>query len=79
MLELLKVLHGRPIAPSGLDATKYPLALDGKLLQQQQERTTKAVAARYYSFEAFLVLLFLITNHVWEKKCPPWKTFGGNC
>ena len=61
MLELLKVLHGRPIAPSGLDATKYPLALDGKLLQQEQERTTIAVAARYFCFEAsMLFVLFFV-------------------
>ena len=51
ILSLLKVMHGRLIVPTGLDATKYPLALNEKLLQQEQERTSIAVAARFYSYE----------------------------
>ena len=39
------MLHSHPIAPDGLDPTMYLLALDEKVLQQQQERTTIAVVA----------------------------------
>ena len=55
---LLQVFHGRPIAPSGVDPTKYLLALDDKMLQQESERTLIEVAARYYLFPAKVLVLF---------------------
>ena len=55
---LLKVLHTRPIAPYGLDTKFYPLALDNRVLGKEQERTTIAVAARYYCYEDMSFVLF---------------------
>ena len=58
MDDLLRVFHGRPIAPSGVDPKKYLLALDEKVLQEESERSTIAVAARYYYFPAKMFVLF---------------------
>jgi len=64
------VIHGRPVVPTGLASTNYPLALDEKLLQQEQERTSIAVAARLYSYEVML-LVFSFNSHCLEKiHCP---------
>jgi hypothetical protein len=64
------VIHGRPVVPTGLASTNYPLALDETLLQQEQERTSIAVAARLFSYEVMLLVFCLI--HCLEKKihCP---------
>ena len=55
---LLRVFHGRPIAPSGVDPKKYFLALDDKMLEQESECTKIEVAARYYHFPANIFVLF---------------------
>ena len=68
MDDLLQVFHGRPIAPSGVDSKKYLLDLDKKVLQEESERSTIAVAARYYCFPPkMFVLFFFLTIYV-EKK-----------
>ena len=43
---LFRVLHGMPVAPVGIDHTQIKLALDEKLLQEDQERLGIEVAAR---------------------------------
>ena len=43
---LFRVLHGMPVAPVGIDHTQIKLALDDKLLEQDQERIGIEVAAR---------------------------------
>ena len=64
------MIHGRPVVPTGLASTNYPLALDEKLLQQEQERTSIAVAARLYSYEVML-LVFSFNSHCLEKNTLP--------
>ena len=43
---LLRVLHGMPVAPVGVQHTQIKLALDEKLLEQDKERLGIEVAAR---------------------------------
>ena len=43
---LFRVLHGMPVAPVGIEHTQIKLALDEKLLEQDQERLGIEVAAR---------------------------------
>ena len=44
--QLLRVLHGMSVGPVGIDHTQIKLALDEKLLQEDQERLGIEVAAR---------------------------------
>ena len=55
---LLRVFHGGPIAPSGIDHNKYFFALDNKMLEQESEYRKIKVAARYYHFPAKMLVLF---------------------
>ena len=54
---LFRVLHGMPIAPVGIEHTHIKLALDEKLLQQDQERLGIEVAARLILISTYLANL----------------------
>ena len=54
---LFRVLHGMPVAPVGIEHTHIKLALDEKLLQQDQERLGIEVAARLISISTYLANL----------------------
>ena len=66
---LLRVFHGRPIAPLGVDSKKYLLALDEQMLQQESERSLIEVAARYHHFPSKMLVFFFFSNHLmWDNK-----------
>ena len=54
---LFRVLHGMPVAPVGIEHTHIKLALDEKLLQQDQERLGIEVAARLILISTYLANL----------------------
>ena len=65
---LFRVLHGMPVAPVGIEHTHIKLALDEKLLQQDQERLGIEVAARLILISTYLANLLAPIKLSFTKK-----------